>query len=812
MHNLKQSFLFRISVLIFFLSANNFTTFSQTTEGTEFWLSFMTNEKSPELSIMVSAKRACVLSIKNINTGYSASVNLTPGLNKIQSSLTPVSETYVTSSEVIEKKSLLISSTDTISLFASNYVAKVFDVAAILPTTALKDEYMIQTYKNSSQKQQYSPEFLIVATEDNTTIDITPTWITSMGKPANQPFTITLNKGESYQVQTEYSVLNSDLSGSIVKARDGKKIAVFNGNQSESIPYGGGNDGDHLFEQAMPVVYWGTKFVITESMNRAEDKVCITARNNDTSVRKNGVEIAVIKSGQTLELELLASEPSCYLETSCPCAVYLYLVSNHKYDTTDKLGGPSMIWINPIEQMIKDINFCTYETAYTSNHYINIVTQTTNISNVTLAGKSTGNKLLTFQPVTGNSNYSYARTTLADDSYLLKGSAGVIAHVYGLGENESYGYTVGGAVKWLEQYVLINGENYTPGSNVQLCSLDTIHYSCNMNFETENIIWNFGDGTPIVSGKNLTNIYHYYPNPGLYNAYLIIQRLSSNLCAGQLARDSISITVNIERIQINIDSVSKFICASEGTFKAYYSKQSAGTVTSAEVKFDNAAHNDGFTDNTINANDKYFEIHLPESAVPAKNYSAKIIVHGNCSEDTLNLNFVVNYPANRILTQRWNDVLSVKNASENGGYNFTGFQWYKNDILMTNETSSYIYLNKTDFNTTDIYYVKLKTADGKELCTCKKNLEDKSADENIFKFNNDIVIASTFAKISSQVKLNVTSAGKVYFKDLTGKTYSIANISETTDYVSTPNESGIFLMDVLLNNGERKTIKFNVIK
>ena len=219
-----------------FLSANNFTTFSQTTEGTEFWLSFMTNEKSPELSIMVSAKRACVLSIKNINTGYSASVNLTPGLNKIQSSLTPVSESYVTSSEVIEKKSLLISSTDTISLFASNYVAKVFDVAAILPTTALKDEYMIQTYKNSSQKQQYSPEFLIVATEDNTIIDITPTWITSMGKPANQPFTITLNKGESYQVQTEYSVLNSDLSGSIVKARDGKKLQFLTETSRNQFP------------------------------------------------------------------------------------------------------------------------------------------------------------------------------------------------------------------------------------------------------------------------------------------------------------------------------------------------------------------------------------------------------------------------------------------------------------------------------------------------------------------------------------------------------------------------------------------------
>ena len=810
MYSLSHFFQFKTAVLILIFSSVSVFTFTQTTEGTEFWLSFMANEKEPELSIMVSAKRACTLTISNPNTGYSVNTNLVPGLNKIPPSLTPTSEALVTSSEEVEKKSLLITSTDTIALFASNYVSKVFDVASILPTTALLDEYMIQTYRNSSQKQSYPPEFLIVATQDSTIVDITPTWVTQYNKPANERFEIRLNRGESYQVQAE-EVLNSTLSGSLVKARGGKKIAVFNGDQSESIPYGGGTDGDHLFEQAMPVDYWGTKFVITRSLNREIDKVCITAKNDDTTIKRNGVVIATIKSGQTFELDILNPDESCYIETSCPCAVYLYLVSNHKFDTSKALGGPSMIWINPLEQMIKEINFCTYTTPSTSNHYINIVTKTSSTGGVTLSGVSTGNKALTFNPVTGNTDYSFAKTTLADDSYSLKSSTGVIAHVYGLGENESYGYSVGGAVKSLEQYILINGELFSPGADIKLCSKDTIHFSCKLNFDTENILWNFGDGTPSVSGKNLTSLDHFYPNSGKYNAYLIVQRLSSNLCQGQLARDSIAITVNIEKIKVTIDKVSDFICSTEGKFNAYYTLKSQGTITGAEIKFGASELSQGFKDDNLIYKTTYFEIPLPASVTPAKTYSARIIVHGICSNDTITFNFIVNYSAEKVLAQRWNDVLGVKNAAENGGFNFTGFQWYKNDAVMLNETKSYIYLNGAVFNNTDTYYVKLTTSTGLELCTCKKKLQDKTADENNWSFKKEINIESTFAKVSSQISIDVPNAGVAYFRDLTGKIYTSSNIYESKNFVTVPNKTGIYLMDVQLNNGQRKTVKINVV-
>ena len=504
-----------------------------TTEGKEFWLAFMANEKTPEISISVSAKRACQLTIKNTNSAFTSTVNLQPGLNKIPVASTPVTEGYLTTSEVVENKSFLITATDTVSVFASNYIAKEFDVTYVLPANALKDEYMVQTYPNSAEKILFSPEFLIVATENNTVVDITPAWKTGGGNLANVKFSVTLNKGQSYQVQTENNVLASDLTGTVVKAQSGKKIAVFNGNQFEAIPVvrnladsivSGGNDGDHLYEQAMPVAYWGTEFIVTRSLNRAIDKMRITAKSNDTKVKRNGVEVATLQAGQTYAFDLKWPDKSSYIETSCPSAVYKYLVSSHKYDTSNFLGGPSMIWVSPLEQLAKEISFCTFNTTNTTNHYVNIVVPATNTSGVTLTGKSTGAKPLTFYPVDGNPAYSYARATIADDAYTLKSPKGVVADVYGLGTNESYGFSAGSAVK-IPQSIMVNNKYFQTGisDSLSVCFGDSVTLFTEMK-NVEQVTWNLGNGTTKITTG--TVLKYLYPATGTYNVTATIKKKS----------------------------------------------------------------------------------------------------------------------------------------------------------------------------------------------------------------------------------------------------------------------------------------------
>ena len=874
-----------------------------TTEGKEFWLSFMKNEKTPELSINVSAKRACVLTIKNPNTGYTSTVNLVAGLNKIQPTLTPTSECYVTTSEVVEKKALYITSTDTISLFASNYVSKVFDISGILPANALLDEYMIQTYPNSENKQEFAPEFLIVATENSTVVDITPTWKTSAGKPANVSFAVTLNKGECYQVQAEYNILNSDLSGSLVKARNGKKIAVFNGNQSESLPVAvsvadsiiqGGNDGDHLFEQAMPVAFWGTQFVVSRSMNRAIDKVRITARNNDTQIKRNGTVIATIQSGQTHEMEIKWPDLSCFIETSCPCAVYQYLTSKHRYNTSVAIGGPSMIWISPIEQMIKEISFCTYTTENTTNHYINLVTLTGNTGNVTLAGKTAGNVPLTFKQVTGNSSYSYAMTTLLDDSYTLKSKTGVIAHVYGLGDSESYGYSAGSSAK-IQKGVSINNKPFISSfpDSISCCLGDSLSFVAEMK-NIQSINWNLGNGVQ----KTDSTFKYAYSTAGNYNLITTIKSYNNTcdntglfttinvkikvknatpkhhyqtICMPGNPQNTLHTTIKTDTVSYQCDSVVYFhntinyetynvdsrtafdsltwidgkkyyeststpsikmknkagcdsiislklnilkcmeikvedsrlqqICSNSQQFSVPY-VLSKGKFNRFTAEFDDNAKAAGFSQTSVTDNGSEFIVSVPANPVP-NNYVLNLTLFDDniCGRrEKFILPFTISYSG--VISQKWNDVLAISSKT---GYEFTGFQWYKNGIIIEGATGPNYYVgidgSTLDFNAE--YSVELTRNDGVKVMSCGL-IPTLRLTSSIISVYPTVTDKGQTIHILNTENCTATLIYPIGVKQTKFKLKSGSNS------IDSPLSSGVYLLNVVFDSGEQQSFRLIV--
>lgn len=508
-------------------------------------MSFMQNETDSKvsLSINVSAKRACQMTIVNPNTNFSKSYNLTAGLNEIEDAATPTSQCYNNNSEVVNNMGLYITSTDTISLFASNYQQSVFDNAAILPEPALRDEYIIQTYPNSDGKKSYPPEFVILATENGTVVDITPTFRTKGGKNAGQTFNVTLNRGQSYQVQAPGSAVGEDLSGSIVKARNGKKIAVFNGNRSEAIPYAEGTDGDHLFEQAMPVAYWGTEFVLTRTMDQLCAIFRITAKNNNTDITLNGRYIATLAAGETYQYQMVNPEEVAYLESSCPVAVFMYMTSGHKFPGAfegKKMGGPSSVWVSPIEQMIKEVNFAT-DDRRCKYHYVNIVTLTPYASTVQLTGKTTGSVALTFVPVPNHEEYSFTKVNIPNDSYNISSARGIIAYVYGLGQTEGYAYSAGSSVK-VTNGISINGETFSTEEvgHLKSCFGEPLHFLSSMK-DVNSIDWDMADGVSITGSE----FDYMYDAPGVYDIECYIHRFS-NPCDGSSMEDTIFVTLEVK--------------------------------------------------------------------------------------------------------------------------------------------------------------------------------------------------------------------------------------------------------------------------
>ncbi|MBQ1694918.1 MAG: PKD domain-containing protein, partial [Bacteroidales bacterium] len=532
---------------------------SVTTQGTEFWAAFLRNgshdtgESELELSLMVSAKRACSVTVRNPNSTWTTTFNV--AANSTYKCVIPSAQhsqcyLYTPTSSAVNK-GLLITSTDTISLYASNFASASFDGSIVLPTTALGNEYIIQTYTPTLEGYSSSEtcsEFSVTATEDNTIVDVTPSvsCYTSASATTTSNFTITLNRGQSAFIRSTTRNAAGNLSGTRVVARDCKKIAVFNGNNTTQVP--SGNYGDHIYEQAFPTTSWGKKFVITNTLQnastgRTKDCVRVTASSDNTTIRKNNTLLTTITAGHTYEFQITATEKAVYLETSNPCAVYMYLVSQTQGGSS--LGDPSMVWVAPLEQRINNIVFNTFypniSAANTpSTHIVNIVTETATTSQVRLDGST----ITGWETVSGYPNYSFVRKVIshAAHSITTTGGNGFIAHVYGIGDVVSYAYSVGSMATNLAERMYINGIGSTD-ANVDgtFCEGQEISFTSEIDYDYDNIIWNFGDGST-YTGNSTT---HIFQNQG---DYTVNMQVNSNGSGCTSFSNSVDFNVSVGRV------------------------------------------------------------------------------------------------------------------------------------------------------------------------------------------------------------------------------------------------------------------------
>ncbi|MBR1516846.1 MAG: IgGFc-binding protein, partial [Bacteroidales bacterium] len=431
--------------------------------------------------------------------------------------------------------------TDTVSVYASNFHAYSYDVTNILPTPTLQDEYVLQFYAGSSVGEN---EFVVMAVEDNTTFQVRTTQNcnhvatrVSNGRwgyrtenvpqvRANNTYTYTLNAGETRTFVTLEGVY--DLSGTTVKASDCKKLAVFVGNTHTCVP-SSVSAADHLVEQAIPVNYWGKKYVVTTSLHRLYDRYRITSLENGCEVKVNGSVRTTLAANQTVEYEISQGSVH-YIETSKPVAVYLYMMGGQRcatYSGVSNPGDPSMTLINPIEQQVSEITFGTFRAVESGTgffHFVNIVAESDDVSGITLDGASIATS---FSAISGTP-YSYARISVSDASHTLRASSGgFVAHVYGIGNYEGYAYSVGSSAIDLNRRLWVkNGEakemlTSSLESGVNLCANDEPTFRVETNYDVTSVKWIYGDGSdPVVTTSLVTN--HKYLVEGTYTVKAVV--------------------------------------------------------------------------------------------------------------------------------------------------------------------------------------------------------------------------------------------------------------------------------------------------
>jgi len=714
----------------------------QSTEGKDFWMTFLKADQNNSsdnitLSLSIASRKNCTVTIENPFSKYRKTIDVIGGtLNEVKiyegtpdaasarsTQAMDSSVCYAVNSEKIDTCALHITSTDTIALFATNYKKATFDATNIIPTKSLLDEYVIQTYSPSDhEKKPQGSHFAIIATEDNTIVDYCPTVYTDSLKELGDTLsTPVLNKGQVYYVLSKsLDWTDADLSGTWVKARNNKSIAVFQGCPHTNIPYMV-HQRDHIYSQAMPTQYWGNTFVLTASKNRTRDKYRILALSDETEIRINGKLVHTfhfdsvgsqyqgddynpwsdkkhffefeigqkgVKCGDkkaTKYYNEKSSDPnikegklpnplvegdSCIVTTSCPCAVHLFIVSQQWGGDGKTNGDPAMLWVNPIEQQINQVTFSTYASKNGDNdtyHYTNIVTE--NPQGMYLDNVSIQNE---FKPI-GTSGYYFLQKTL--ETTPAKGEAKIhtlnntegsfIAHVYGFTKNESYGYSAGGATIPLTDSITINGKTYKPGvKNPPLCPDDSaVTFVCKPSYTPEKIIWNFGDGSPLEYGDSVV---HTYPSSfKTDSASCTIVRSSSSVCAGQTLKSVIRFSINIGSVKIGVKGDSIPRCSTQGSNIKYYifldnPSKTELTGDSVKIEFDQTAKDDGFDASKLTISKDTLIIDVPKNAKENKKYGINVHIGAECKASVTDISFTfeIEYYKN-YMDQRFRNALET---------------------------------------------------------------------------------------------------------------------------------------------------------
>ena len=149
-----------------------------------------------------------------------------------------------------------------------------------------------------------------------------------------------------------------------------------------------------------------------------------------------------------------------------------------------------------------------------------------------------------------------------------------------------------------------------------------------------------------------------------------------------------------------------------------------------------------------------------------------------------------------VLTQRWNDLLSVRNADYNGGYDFVEYQWYKNGEPLQGETRSYYYAQGGLDMDAEYAAELLRVADGVRLMTCAFVPQPVSANE-VPDIPTLVERGQAVSFVSAHKALNTATA---QWFNMFGTIVANQQITDGNGLVA-PTQAGVYILRIFNNEG-----------
>ena len=456
-----------------------------TLEGTEFLVAFMENE--------VKVSTAPVVLRIFIASEFKANVVVEyPDGSRLRYTIMPddvqtvdvLAQWMSTNSELIERKSIRVTSDVPIVVYTMNSRVKSTDTYTAIPVKHFGTEYMVVTrgvdrYRidrtrpdptiDTSSRQG---EFLIVANHDNTTVTYTTTARTERGLFPGIPYTVNLDKGETFLVKGAKGPSGDhDLTGSRIVAD--KPIGVFSGHMRTSIPRADPNNKDHLCEMLLPTSKWGFEHVTTPFQNTTVgDMIRIVAQHDGTVVTAQTATMQsrydIPKSGGWIEFPNI-NFPVRWTSNR-PVMITQFMMSNQVERAA--IMDPAMVIVPPVERYVQRAVFRIPELLPQADatyddyaYYFSVVAEDSAVATLV----ANGYPLTSFDPgfrsrYVPGTRLCYASFRVEPATFVLESTTGKFSGVmYGVGPADSYANIYGMSLD-----TLVEVENTPPAYALQV--------------------------------------------------------------------------------------------------------------------------------------------------------------------------------------------------------------------------------------------------------------------------------------------------------------------------------------------------------
>ncbi|RYZ23110.1 MAG: hypothetical protein EOO16_06240, partial [Chitinophagaceae bacterium] len=383
-------------------------------------------------------------------------------------------------------RSIHIQSNVPIVAYAHIYGSASSGATLLLPTSAWG-----HAYRSLNSFQTYAPNtfswLYVIAKEDNTVVEITPGAATRYGQTAGQPFTVTLNKGDVYQLMggPETGSAKAQLTGSSVRSLVNSSgvshpIAVFSGSSRTTgeLSCGGSGGGDNDMQQAFPAHAWGTRYLTapfsaSTAANILQNNVYkIIPRWPNTVVRRNGVVLTPGADG----FYIFASNQPELIEADLPILVGQFMGGGSTC-LGGGVGDPEMVYLTALDQGISSARFFRNNRESITVNYATVIMPASGFASLAINGSTVFDHVYDHTRLPGY-KIAVKRWTAAQALVQIQCDSAFTAITYGLGSVESYGYNVGVLVRNLDANAVIR-----PGGSV--AAVDTIQAGAPFRFAVQ---------------------------------------------------------------------------------------------------------------------------------------------------------------------------------------------------------------------------------------------------------------------------------------------------------------------------------------